>query len=162
MIKVLFVCMGNICRSPSAEGVFTQLIKRELLHDKIRVDSAGTHAYHVGDPPDQRAQEAAQRRDIDLSQLRGRKATRADFDEFDYILAMDRDNYADLRAQCSSEQAKKLFLFLDFAPQLKVKDVPDPYYGGPHGFEQVLDLIQAAAEGLLAEICKRLTEKKRS
>lgn len=148
-IRLLFVCMGNICRSPTAEGVFAALIEREGLIDKIRIDSAGTHAYHISEPPDMRAQRAAGKRDIDLSNLRARKAIEKDFHEFDYILAMDRSNYEDLENISPEGLGHKLHLFLDFAPHLNVKDVPDPYYGGPSGFEKVLDMIEDASAGLL-------------
>ena len=152
MIKILFVCMGNICRSPTAQGVFQRLIEQTGLNHEIKIDSAGTHAYHVGNPPDPRAQAVALRRGIDLSGQRARKVTRGDFEKFDYILAMDQDNLSALRMICPPEHCDKLRLFLDFAPDLKVGDVPDPYYGGPTGFEQVLDLVEIAAEGLLRHL----------
>lgn len=151
-VSVLFVCMGNICRSPTAHGVFRKLVGSEGLADRIHVDSAGTHAYHVGEPPDPRAEETARRRGIVLNDLRARKAIAADFERFDYVLAMDRDNYQVLAGICPPQQRHKLHLFLDFAPQLKVREVPDPYYGGGRGFEQVFDLVEIGAEGLLAHI----------
>ncbi len=154
MIKVLFVCMGNICRSPTAEGVFRQRIEQAGLHEKVLVDSAGTHSYHVGCEPDKRSQLAAQARGIDLSQLTARKVRPGDFKEFDYVLAMDRDNLMDLQASCPHEQANKVRLFLDYATRSREKDVPDPYYGGDRGFEYVLDLIEDAAAGLLSHITK--------
>mgnify|MGYP002278820803 CR=1 FL=1 len=144
--------MGNICRSPSAEGVFRRLVEDEGLSGAITIDSAGTHSYHVGGPPDERAQEAALRRGIDLSAQRARQAQSSDFSRFDYILAMDRDNYDDLARLCPPGEEDRLKLFLDFAPHLKRSDVPDPYYGGNRGFEAVLDLIEAASAGLLAHI----------
>ena len=156
MIRVLFVCMGNICRSPTAHGVFEGLVAREGLSHLIEVDSAGTHGYHVGDPPDPRAQETALRRGFDLSRQRARKAHVGDFERFDYVLAMDRDNYEILIAICPRGQEGKLRLFLEFAPELGRSEVPDPYYGGPQGFEQVFDFVEAAASGLLAEIRGRL------
>jgi protein-tyrosine phosphatase len=155
MIKVLFVCMGNICRSPTAHGVFTKVVEDQLLSDTIKTDSAGTHAYHVGEPPDRRAQAAAKRRGVDLSQLRARKVSPVDFELFDYVLAMDEDNYRELELICPVGYEHKLRLFLDFAPQLNTREVPDPYYGGESGFERVLDLIEAASEGLLEEIRSR-------
>lgn len=155
MVKVLFVCMGNICRSPTAQGVFETLVQREGLAQRIEIDSAGTHAYHIGEPPDKRAQEAAKRRGVDLSVQRARKVQPADFLEFDYVLAMDRSNYEDLRAICHPDYEERLRLFLEFAPQAGEQDVPDPYYGGSQGFERVLDLIEAASEGLLAEMRAR-------
>lgn len=151
-ISVLFVCMGNICRSPTAEGVFRQLLNTQSLSDKIKTDSAGTHAYHVGEPPDRRAQLTAKNRNIDLSDLRARKSIPEDFIEFDYVLAMDNDNYAILRSECPSGSEYKLKLFMDFAPQLEISEVPDPYYGGDNGFEVVFDMVQTAAEGLLEDI----------
>ena len=152
MVRVLFVCMGNICRSPTAEGVFQALIERERLSSKIQIDSAGTHAYHVGEPPDARAQEAAHRRGIDLSHQRARKVRHEDFLEFDYVLAMDQSNYEDLRELCHPDYESRLRLFLDFAVDSPECDVPDPYYGGAQGFERVLDLIEQASVGLLDEI----------
>lgn len=155
MVKVLFVCMGNICRSPTAEGVFRHLVKQAGLDDKIQIDSAGTHAYHVGEPPDARATAAAMNRRIDLTDQRARKVQREDFDRFDYILAMDQGNYADLQYLVGHDgQHPKLFLFLDFAHNPGTREVPDPYYGGADGFEHVLDLVQSASEGLLAHILK--------
>jgi protein-tyrosine phosphatase len=155
MVRVLFVCMGNICRSPTAQGVFETLVQRENLAQRIKIDSAGTHAYHVGEPPDPRATEAAKRRGVDLTTQRARKVKPEDFLEFDYVLAMDSSNYEALREICHPDYEDRLRLFLDFAPQLGVEDVPDPYYGGPQGFERVLDLIEVASEGLLAEMRAR-------
>lgn len=155
MVKVLFVCLGNICRSPTAEGVFRALLRREGLDDRVAVDSAGTHAYHVGDPPDARAQAAARRRGVDISTLKGRKAVAADFEKFDYVLAMDRSNHANLLAICPRGREDRLRLFLGFAPHLGIDEVPDPYYGGESGFDDVLDMIEAAAEGLLDDIRRR-------
>ncbi|MFN2309827.1 MAG: low molecular weight protein-tyrosine-phosphatase [Gammaproteobacteria bacterium] len=155
MVKVLFVCMGNICRSPTAQGVFESLVEREGLREHIRVDSAGTHAYHIGEPPDPRSQQAARRRGVELSAQRARKVGLADFLEFDYILAMDRSNYEDLKDICEPEHEQRLRLFMAFAPDSGMSDVPDPYYGGSQGFERVLDLIEQASEGLLAELRRR-------
>ncbi len=155
MVKVLFVCLGNICRSPTAEGVFTKLVEDEGLASRIEIDSAGTHAYHVGNPPDARAQVAARNRGVELSNLRARKAIAEDFQVFDYVLAMDLDNYENLREICPPEHEHKLSLFLDFAPDTGVREVPDPYYGGATGFERVLDLVEEAARGLLEDIRRR-------
>lgn len=155
MVKVLMVCMGNICRSPMAHGYFEHLVREAGLEQHVRVDSAGTHAYHIGNPPDSRAQQTARRRGIDLSRQRARKALREDFHEFDYVLAMDRDNYALLARLCPEGQEHKLRMFLEFAPQLGEREVPDPYYGGAEGFERVFDLVEAAARGLLEEIRSR-------
>jgi len=150
--KVLFVCMGNICRSPTAQGVFRKLLEREGLRAVIWTDSAGTHGYHRGEPPDQRAQETALRRGIDLSDLRARLVEPEDFSRFEYVLAMDEDNYRDLSGICPRGSERKLMRFMDFAPHLQIREVPDPYYGGKGGFERVLDMVEAASEGLLADI----------
>lgn len=155
MVKVLMVCMGNICRSPMAHGYFEHLVREAGLDTQIQVDSAGTHAYHVGNPPDTRAQQTARRRGIELSGQRARQAMREDFHTFDYVLAMDRDNHALLADLCPEGQEHKLRLFLEFAPQLTEREVPDPYYGGAEGFERVFDMVEAAAAGLLAEIRSR-------
>lgn len=152
MVRVLFVCLGNICRSPTAEGVFRSLIQQAKLQDRIEVDSAGTHAYHLGDPPDPRAQAAAARRGIDLGGLRGRQTTLRDFHYFDYVIAMDRENYSHLLSRCPPELQYKVRLFMEFAPDYGHEDVPDPYYGGTTGFDRVLDMIEDAAAGLLREI----------
>ncbi|MBI1985476.1 MAG: low molecular weight phosphotyrosine protein phosphatase [Rhodospirillales bacterium] len=152
MVKVLFVCLGNICRSPTAEGVFRKLIEEHGLAEKIVVDSAGTGGWHVGEPPDGRAVKAAKRRGVDLSQIRARQATRGDFRRFDLIVAMDADNHATLARLCPKGEEHRLHLFLDFAAGLEGRDVPDPFYGGGDGFEAVLDMIERAAEGLLAHI----------
>ena len=148
-VKVLFVCMGNICRSPTAQGVFEKLVNEQSLTGQIVIDSAGTHAYHIGNPPDVRATQAALRRGIDLSTQTARRVSPADFEEFDYVLAMDRANFDDLAELCSPEHSSKLRLFLEFAPASTVREVPDPYYGGTTGFERVLDLIEEASSGLL-------------
>jgi len=154
-VKVLFVCMGNICRSPTAEGVFRKLLEQEGMAHLIEIDSAGTHGYHVGYPPDRRAQETAVRRGIDLSGLRARRVDPEDFEVFDYVLAMDQDNYHRLSAICPPGFERKLMLLMDFAPHLRTREVPDPYYGGPSGFERVFDMVEAAAEGLLEDIRRR-------
>ncbi len=154
-VKVLFVCMGNICRSPTAEGVFRKLVEERGLQDTIHIDSAGTHAYHVGSAPDKRAQRAANNRDIDLSKLRGRQFQPVDFDEFDYIMVMDRSNLKNVLALSEGEARGQVGLFLDFAQTARTDEVPDPYYGGDRGFEYVLDLIEEASSGLLAHIQSR-------
>jgi len=152
MVNVLFVCMGNICRSPTAEGVFTRFVEEAGLADKIGIDSAGTHAYHVGEPPDPRAQKSALARGIDISHLRARRAVAEDFDRFDYVLAMDNDNLQNLTALCEAQHITKLQLFLEYGSHADTREVPDPYYGGPLGFERVLDLIEDASNGLLRTI----------
>ncbi|HEY0721692.1 MAG TPA: low molecular weight protein-tyrosine-phosphatase [Gammaproteobacteria bacterium] len=154
-IRVLMICMGNICRSPLAHGRFEHLVQEAGLASRISVDSAGTHAYHIGEPPDRRSQHTALQRGIDISGQRARKVSVADFEEFDYLLAMDRDNLAILQSLAPAEHAHKARLFLEFAPELNETEVPDPYYGGQSGFELVYDLIDAAAQGLLEEIRKR-------
>lgn len=147
--------MGNICRSPTAHGVFLKLLEDRSLGHLVEVDSAGTHAYHIGKAPDERSQAAALRRGFDLSPLRARQVEPADFHHFDYVLAMDDDNLQHLEMICPMEQRGKLRLFMEFAPQMKRREVPDPYYGGASGFERVLDLVEAAAEGLLQDIRQR-------
>ena len=151
-VSVLFVCMGNICRSPTAEGVFRHLVRQEQLEDRIHTDSAGTHAYHIGNPPDPRALATAERRGIELHDLRARRVLAVDFDMFDYVLAMDRDNYEILSTICPPGYETRLRMFMEFAPHLKIAEVPDPYYGGASGFERVFDMVEEAAKGLLAEI----------
>lgn len=156
MVSILFVCLGNICRSPTAEGVFRAHSERAGLAGQLHIDSAGTAAYHVGSPPDSRAQAAALRRGVDLSAQRARQVTTDDFARFDYLLAMDRENLANLEAICPPAQRSRLRLFLDFATDPPVLEVPDPYYGSGDGFEEVLDLVEAASEGLIADIRGRL------
>ncbi|HEY7658201.1 MAG TPA: low molecular weight protein-tyrosine-phosphatase [Burkholderiales bacterium] len=155
--SVLFVCMGNICRSPMAEGVFRHQVKQAGLEGRIVIDSAGTHDYHIGEPPDPRAQRAAGRRGYDLSMLRGRQVSRADFGEFDYLLAMDRMNLRVLERLCPSRHGHKLKLFLEFSNDAMPREVPDPYFGGEQGFEHVLDLVEEAAQGLLDHLRGALT-----
>jgi len=152
-IKVLFVCMGNICRSPTAEGVFRHQVEQNNLTDQILIDSAGTHAYHVGNSPDQRSQVTAIKRNIDLSKQRARRVSADDFLEFDYIIAMDESNMDDLLAICPAGYEQRLHLFLAFS-DCSENEVPDPYYGQGRGFEIVLDLIEGAATGLLEHIRK--------
>jgi protein-tyrosine phosphatase len=154
--RVLFVCTGNICRSPTAEAVFRSLAAAEGLGARLGIDSAGTHDYHVGDPPDRRSVAAAAARGFDMSALRARKVRRADFDAFDLILAMDRDHHAHLMALRPNDARAEVRLFLDFHPAASGRDVPDPYYGGPEGFRDVLDLVEAASRGLIAELKRRL------
>ena len=150
--SVLFVCMGNICRSPTAESVFREHAQRAGLLGEILIESAGIGDWHVGEPPDKRAILHGRRRGYDLEPLRARQVTRADFARFDYILGMDLRNLRDLKALRPDDYKGHLALFLDFAPHLGVREVPDPYYGGPDGFEAVLELVERASEGLLAHI----------
>lgn len=152
MVRVLFVCLGNICRSPTAEGVFRKMVETAALTSQIKIDSAGTHAYHVGDPPDERAQLACQRRGIDISDLRGRRASAEDFRKFDYVLAMDHENHENLLAVSPKGLEHKLRLMMEFAPNRPEQEVPDPYFGGESGFDRVLDMIEEAARGLLEDI----------
>jgi protein-tyrosine phosphatase len=148
--------MGNICRSPMAEGVLRRYLEEAGLAERVATDSAGTHGYHVGEPPDPRAQRAAGRRGYDISGLRGRQVQPADFSEFDYVLAMDEANLRALARICPPEHAEKLRLFMEFAPDGAPREVPDPYYGGPQGFERVLDQLEQAARGLIEHLRARI------
>ena len=154
--SVLFVCMGNICRSPTAEGVFRHFAAEAGVAERIEVDSAGTHAYHVNEPPDRRAQAAAERRGIKMSDLRARRVQAEDFERFDYIIAMDRDNLALLIDQADAQHHDKIRLFMEFCSG-RDDEVPDPYYGGTAGFERVLDLVEEASRGLLETLRKAAT-----
>lgn len=154
-ISVLFCCMGNICRSPTAEAVFRARVEEAGLAQQILIDSVGTHDYHVGNPPDLRTQRAAMQRGYDMSSLRGRQVELADFARFDYVLAMDNANMAILYRLCPKEQRARLGLFLAYASGHKEREVPDPYYGGEDGFERVLDMVEDAAAGLLLHIQRR-------
>ena len=151
-VRVLFICMGNICRSPTAEAVFREVVRREARGFDVHVDSAGTHAYHVGEPPDSRAIVAARRRGIGMESLRARVVNREDFLRFDYLLAMDRQNLEHLQRLAPAGHQARIQLFLDYAPEAGLAEVPDPYYGGETGFEQVLDLVEAASRGLLSTL----------
>jgi protein-tyrosine phosphatase len=153
--------MGNICRSPTAEGVFRRLVEERAPGLGIELDSAGTHDYHVGEPPDQRAVAAAARRGIDLRGLRARQVEDEDFERFDLIVAMDRLNRETLLERSPASRHERIRLFMEFAGDSDVEDVPDPYYGGPLGFEQVLDLAEQAAVGLLDEVMKRAPSRPR-
>jgi protein-tyrosine phosphatase len=155
-LKILFVCMGNICRSPTAEGVFRKkLIDRGLLH-KVQIDSAGTHNYHPQSPPDARSQAHALRRGYDLSDLRARAVRDRDFEEFDLLLTMDWDNRALLEERCPAEHQHKVRGFAEFLHTTQASVIPDPYYGGEQGFEQVLDLIEEASDGLLQFVAQKV------
>ncbi|MGA7180870.1 MAG: low molecular weight protein-tyrosine-phosphatase [Thiobacillaceae bacterium] len=161
MVKVLFVCMGNICRSPMAEGVFHKLIKEAGLEDQISIDSAGTHSYHVGDSPDQRAQAALRDKGIDISGLRGRQVADDDFEEFDYIVAMDSSNLNNLKRRAATRHHDKIQLMLSFSRKYPNLDVPDPYYGGADGFKDVLKMVEDGGKGLLKEIQQSLVGEQR-
>jgi len=147
-IKILFVCMGNICRSPTAEGVFRFHAEQAGMAERLYIDSAGTHAYHTGEPPDRRARAAAERRGMSLEGISARRVSNEDFERFDYIIAMDEDNLARLHDEAPEEHHTKLSLFLEFGESGE-REVPDPYYGGSAGFERVLDLVEEASRGLL-------------
>lgn len=151
-VAVLFVCMGNICRSPTAEAVFRHYVEREGLVGRITIDSAGTHDYHIGDAPDARTQRAAKQRGYDMSKLRGRQVEAGDFGRFDYVLAMDEANLSILERLRPRDAESHLGLFLQFAERHSECNVPDPYFGGADGFEKVLDMVEDAAQGLLAHI----------
>lgn len=155
--KVLFVCMGNICRSPTAQGVFQSLVKTGSLQEFVVSDSAGTHDFHVGETPDQRAVNAAAKRGYDLTATRARKITTADFADFDYILAMDWENLALLQRMCPRGQQHKLQLLMRFATEFEAATINDPYHGGPQGFEQALDYIEDACNGLMEVVRRRAT-----
>ena len=150
--RILFVCLGNICRSPTAEAVFRAIAAREAPELELTIGSAGTADYHVGSSPDARSQEAARRRKYDMSALRARQIEAQDFARFDLILAMDRSNWLELRQLAPASARERVRLFLEFAPDLETNDVPDPYYGGVNGFEEVLDLIEAASLGLIRHL----------
>lgn len=155
MVSVLFVCMGNICRSPTAEGVFRKLQSELAPALEMHIDSAGTHAYHIGDPPDTRSQAAARARGVDISRHRGRQVEAEDFRRFDYVLAMDVANLKRLQTLRPRDARAELKLLLEYAPEVSSKEVPDPYYGGAGGFEEVLDLVEAGGRGLLEAILQR-------
>ncbi|MDD2869951.1 low molecular weight protein-tyrosine-phosphatase [Neomegalonema sp.] len=166
--RVLFVCLGNICRSPTAEGVFRRKLREAGLSGLVEADSAGTAAWHAGHPPDRRTQAEAARRGVDLSGLRARQVRAADFQDFDLILAMDEDNLRDLKEKAPPSARAELKLFLDFVPgssssaRSKPREVPDPYHGGPEGFAEVYDLCASAADGLLEETRRRVGPRRAS
>lgn len=151
-MQILFVCLGNICRSPAAEGVLRVLAAREAPELALAIDSAGTGDYHLGEPPDARMIEAARQRGYDLSALRARQVERADFERFDLLLAMDRQNRTQLLRRAPAAQERRVRLFMEYAPEAGLLEVPDPYYGGPEDFERVLDLVEAASRGLIARL----------
>ncbi|MFN9679327.1 MAG: low molecular weight protein-tyrosine-phosphatase, partial [Betaproteobacteria bacterium] len=157
MTKVLFVCMGNICRSPTAQGVFRKMVVDAGIADIVQVESAGTHAYHVGEPPDARAQQAAKKRGYEIGDLRARQVTADDFRDADLILAMDWENLSMLQQQCPKAYKHKLQLLMRFAGEHDAATVPDPYYGGPEGFNTVLDYVEDACQGLLDVVRRRAT-----
>lgn len=152
VVKILFVCLGNICRSPMAEGVFRNLVESKGIADKFVIDSAGTGAWHVGADPDDRAQSVLLANGMDISGLRARQITEKDFDAFDLIIAMDRSNYNNIVKLDPEAAEGKVHMMLGFAPHLNKEDVPDPYYGGDEGFEHVLYLVREASEVILASL----------
>jgi len=154
-VSVLFICMGNICRSPTAEGVFKSIVESQNLSDAITTDSAGTHAYHIGNPPDARAQATAQQHGVDLSNLVARKVSAQDFNDFDYIIAMDNENLITLKIlqnNLTIPAKASVHLFMEFAANWQNDEVPDPYYGGDNGFEEVYKMVRDASQGLLKQI----------
>jgi len=155
-MRILFVCLGNICRSPTAEGVFRRTLQARAPHLSVEIDSAGTHGYHVGKPPDQRAMAAAARRGVDLSALRARTVSDRDFEYYDLILAMDEENLQELHRRAPPAYRERVRLIMEYAPASGLRAVPDPYYGGVQGFEQVLDLLEEAAEGLVEDLLRRM------
>ncbi len=153
-VSVLFVCLGNICRSPTAHAVFRKLVEDQGLADQIEIDSAGTAAYHVGKHPDTRSMEVARQRGIEMMDLRARKVDFGDFYQYDYVLAMDDENYYNLKEMALAEHYDKIQMFLDYSAEFDEREVPDPYYGGQQGFNHVFDLVTSASEGLLEHIRK--------
>jgi protein-tyrosine phosphatase len=159
MIRILLVCMGNICRSPLAHGVVRRRLQEAGLAEAVGLDSAGTHGYHEGSPPDERAQAAARRRGVDISDLRARAVQVSDFESFDLVLAMDDENLEALREVAAAQHHEKIHLFMEYAVGDTGRIVPDPYYGGPIGFERVLDMVEDATEGLLARLRAQLGDR---
>lgn len=155
MVKILFVCLGNICRSPAAEGILRELVHDVGLEEKLEIDSAGTGSWHIGQPPDRRVQTVARRRRIDLSPLRARQVKPSDFETYDYILAMDQENLRDLKDYAPKEHVSKLGLLLDYVPDVEEKDVPDPFYGNARDFETMFQLVEQASDALLAHIANK-------
>ncbi len=161
-IKVLFVCLGNICRSPTAQGIFQQKVKEAGLENEIYIESAGTGAWHIGKAPDSRTLEAASKRGYDFSEQRARQIDLKDFENFDYVLVMDKVNLSELRQMTPSNFTGRLDLFLSYGSRSDYTEVPDPYYGGDQGFDLVLDLVEDAAEGLLAQLQQDLAQSQPS
>jgi len=159
IIKILFVCTENICRSPTAEVVFRHYAKKAGLDHLIFSDSAGTHSNHIGEAPDKRAQRVAQHRGYDVSRLRARQVKTTDFAEFDLVLAMDEDNLNTLKHLCPSTDAHKLSLLMKFSEKSETRNIPDPYYSGLRSFEQVMDTIEDATQGLLYHVCEKLLNR---
>ncbi len=158
-VSVLFCCMGNICRSPTAEAVFRHQVEQAGLAGHIEIDSAGTHDYHIGEAPDERTQRAAKQRGYDMGSLRGRQVEVGDFARFDYVLAMDEANLEILQRLRPRDAQSHLGLFLEFAERYSEREVPDPYFGGAEGFERVLDMVEDAANGLLKHVRQRIVSR---
>jgi protein-tyrosine phosphatase len=156
MYKILFICMGNICRSPSAEGFFARALQQSVCKDMVTIDSAGTHSYHIGHAPDPRAVETALKFGVNISHLRARKVIASDFHDFDLMVAMDHDNLADLHAIRPPDSKARMELMMNFHPEGQPEEVPDPYYGGMDGFDYMCELLDSASAGLLKDIEKRL------
>jgi len=156
MINILFVCMGNICRSPSAEGFFARALQQSVCKDRVSIDSAGTHSYHIGHAPDQRAVDTASTFGVDISRLRARKVRVDDFHNYDLIIAMDRSNYSDLQLIQPPGSAADLKMMMKYHPQGRPEEVPDPYYGGIDGFTYMCELLDSATAGLLKDVEGRL------
>ena len=157
MINILFVCMGNICRSPSAEGFFAHALKQSDYRKLISIDSAGTHGYHVGHGPDPRAVDTAANFDVDIGHLRSRKVSTSDFHNYDLIVAMDRSNFEDLQRIQPVDSTASLKMMMEYHPEGHPDEVPDPYYGGVAGFTYMCELLEAATTGLLEEVEERLS-----
>jgi protein-tyrosine phosphatase len=158
-VRILFVCMGNICRSPTAEGVFKKLVKNKRLAERFEVDSAGTHGYHVGEAPDSRTQRAARDRGYDLSQMSARKITVEDLHHYNLIIAMDKGNLDSLARMADNEDPalkQKIHLFMEFSPHYDDEEVPDPYYGLGYSFDLVIDMVEDAAYGLLQAVAAKM------
>ncbi len=158
-MKVLFVCTGNICRSPTAEAVFRAKAAARGLGDRVFADSAGTHGYHIGDPPDPRTQDAARRRGYPMTGMFARKVSAADFHAFDLVVAMDEGHLRLLKRMAPPGAGERIRLFMDLVREATHRDVPDPYYGGPQGFDDVLDLVEVGIDALLDEIEARLAQR---
>ncbi len=156
MINILFVCMGNICRSPSAEGFFARALQGSVYKDQVSIDSAGTHSYHVGHEPDSRAIETASKFGVKIGHLRARKVSQSDFQEYDLIIAMDRENFTHLQAIQPSGSVASLQMMMEYHPQKQPAEVPDPYYGGIDGFTYMCELLDSATAGLLRDVEERL------
>jgi protein-tyrosine phosphatase len=159
-MRILFICMGNICRSPTAEGVFRAKAEAAGLLPQLTIDSAGTHNYHPGEPPDARSQAHARARGYDLSMLRARAVAESDIEHFDWLVVMDDLNYSTLLHRTPESHRAKVRRMMEFAPDLGVREVPDPYYGEKADFERVLDLVEAASEGLLAQVYAQVMKQR--